>query len=506
MFDGKYLDWNQKRIKGIIDFYGHKFIYLKKVLDLGCGHADMSGVLQRLGADITAVDARQDHLKIAIKKYPGIKTVKSDLDRGWPFHGNNFDIILHLDLLCHLSEHENHLKAVCASANYLILETAVCDHSDADKVIKINENKGIYDLSINGVGTFPTAANIEKILTSCGMEFRRLDNKKFNSGSYKYDWTEGDSAHCDYTKRRIWFCSKNNLKNNNIKTPINDLMPIGMQTQVISDLPVLQNSQISINHNYNSPTFSPPTFSVPENFKVAICISGHLRTFEENYKNTHEYLLSRYNCDVFVHTWNKAGTQRPTDSKLKNFDESELRKKIEDLYHPKKLVIEPPKLFTATPLMERQLLDRRDIPGVLSMFYKIEACNELKKQYEQENNMKYDCVIRFRSDISFAQPIPINKNFNDQYLYLPLYGHFGGLCDQIAWGSSEVMDKYSSVFSNIENLLKEGAPFNPERLVLHHVSSSKLPVYKSHFRFIIKRSNGTILDNMLHERALGFVK
>ena len=57
-------------------------MFYKRILDLGCGHADISGVFYRLGADITVVDARQDHLKIAQKKFPGIKAVKMDLDKG----------------------------------------------------------------------------------------------------------------------------------------------------------------------------------------------------------------------------------------------------------------------------------------------------------------------------------------------------------------------------------------------------------------------------------------
>ena len=106
MFSGKYIEWNQNRIKGIIDFYGFKFFYFKKILDLGCGYADISASLLRLGADITAVDARQEHLKIISKKYPEIKTVKADLDNGWPFQGKKFDLILDLDLICHINNYE----------------------------------------------------------------------------------------------------------------------------------------------------------------------------------------------------------------------------------------------------------------------------------------------------------------------------------------------------------------------------------------------------------------
>lgn len=209
MFDGKYFDWNQKRVKGIVDYYGYKFFYGKKLLDLGCGHADISGVLYRLGSEITAVDARQEHLKVVTKKFPGVKVVKGNLDGPWPFHGQNFDIILDLGLLCHLSSFEAHLKAVCASTTYLVLETAVCDSNDDNKCIQVPESKDVYDLSYNGMGCRPSVAAIERVLTACHMSFKRMDNSKYNSSEYVYDWQAKGDDSTNIHKRRIWFCTRN---------------------------------------------------------------------------------------------------------------------------------------------------------------------------------------------------------------------------------------------------------------------------------------------------------
>lgn len=209
MFDGKYFDWNQKRIKGIVDYYGYKFFYGKKIADLGCGYADLSGVLYRLGSEITAVDVRQEHLKIVSKKFPGIKVVRSNLEGPWPFFGSKFDMVLDLGLLCHLGSFEEHLKAVCASTTYLVLETAVCDSEDASKCIRVPEGKDVYDLAFNGNGCRPSAAAIERVLAESGMTYKRMDSYKFNSGDYVYDWTPRDDGSVNLYKRRIWFCVKN---------------------------------------------------------------------------------------------------------------------------------------------------------------------------------------------------------------------------------------------------------------------------------------------------------
>lgn len=249
MFDGKYFDWNQKRIKGIVDQYGYKFFYGKKIADLGCGYADLSGTLYRLGAEITAVDARQEHLKVVSKKFPGIKVVRANLEGAWPFFGTKFDMILDLGLLCHLSSVDDHLKAVCSSATYLVLETAVLDSDDPYKVVKVPEGKEIYDLSYNGSGSRVSAAYIERLLTQYGMTFKRFDNPKFNSGEYKYDWAPQNDNSVSLYKRRIWFVVKNEA---GLAQPY-----IGSQPAVVVQPPTAPT------FHFGSPnipsTFTPPT-------------------------------------------------------------------------------------------------------------------------------------------------------------------------------------------------------------------------------------------------------
>jgi len=208
MFTGSYLDWNQKKIKAIVEYYGHPYFIHKKVLDLGCGHGDIGGVLHRLGSEVTAVDARQDHLKIVAKKYTGVKTVKADLDGPWPFYGKTFDLTIDIGLLCYLKDFETHLKTVCICSNYLILETAVLDSTDPYGLIVNTDKNNSYDGSFNGFNSQISAENIERVLKECGMSFKRIDKAKLNSGSYIYDWAPTNNRSFDIHKRRLWFCTK----------------------------------------------------------------------------------------------------------------------------------------------------------------------------------------------------------------------------------------------------------------------------------------------------------
>ena len=223
----------------------------KTILDLGCGHADVSGALYRLGADITALDARPEHLKIANKKFPGIKTIKADLDQGWPFPGKQFDIILDLGVLCHLRNYESHLRSVCSAGTYIVIETAVYNSNDPNGCIAIPENKSGYDLSANGMGCRPSAAAIERVLSECGMDFKRMDSSKLNSGDNVYDWNQTNSGSTSLYNRRLWFA----VKNNSIHQPIHiPMTPQQLLQPATISVPLVPTKQIMARPVQNLPT------------------------------------------------------------------------------------------------------------------------------------------------------------------------------------------------------------------------------------------------------------
>ena len=115
-----------------------------------------------------------------------------------------------LAVLCHLRNYEQHLIDICNSTGYLVLETAVCDADDPNKCVTGSENKGIYDNSINGVASKPTAAAIERVLSVCGMTFKRMDSDRLNAGQFTYNWVPQNNGEISIGKRRLWFANKTN--------------------------------------------------------------------------------------------------------------------------------------------------------------------------------------------------------------------------------------------------------------------------------------------------------
>ena len=118
MFDGHYIERNRTKTKFILDSLGTDFFNGKSVLDMGAGFGGITSAFGRLvgSGSITACDGRGEHLKVLQKTHPNIKIVKADLDKEFPF--KKVDVILDLDLLCHLKHWEAHLKNICNSATY----------------------------------------------------------------------------------------------------------------------------------------------------------------------------------------------------------------------------------------------------------------------------------------------------------------------------------------------------------------------------------------------------
>jgi hypothetical protein len=103
-------------------------------------------------------------------------------------------------------------------------------------------------------------------------------------------------------------------------------------------------------------------------------------------------------------------------------------------------------------------------PSFYLMYNKISICNNLKKDYEIENNFKYDLNIKTRPDLIINDYIPesIINNINDNTFYSPYLIQFSndsinnlfglGLTnDQIFMGSNKIFDILSGIYLEINN-------------------------------------------------------
>ena len=209
-----YVELRSKRIKAIINYYGKDWFRDKKILELGCGNADIGNSFYEMGAMVTATDAREEHLKLANEKYPHIKTVLFDLELpDWPFD-ENYDLILHTGVLYHLKNYEKNLVNCLNHCDNMFLECVTAD-SDDDNYVEYIPNEIGDDQSFCEIGCRASEKNIEKIMKENHFEFYRYFKSELNSKNNVFDWkiknTKSPLLYDDgnYTwLRRAWFCKK----------------------------------------------------------------------------------------------------------------------------------------------------------------------------------------------------------------------------------------------------------------------------------------------------------
>lgn len=225
--------------------------------------------------------------------------------------------------------------------------------------------------------------------------------------------------------------------------------------------------------------------------KIALCLSGHLRDFEKTYPSLNNNLIND-NVDIFIHTWDKLGFSCPykTDHTLN--DTNTKLNSINNTYNPKKIIIEPSSFIEELKLHGNEYAphlrnEPKHVGHMASMFYKIYACNELRKKYELDAGIKYDLIIRCRSDLYFTSKINLD-NIPSKTIVLPKSSsNPDWYNDQFAIGSSDEMDLYSSFFFDIPEYFKQRNEFYPEKFMVWSFNKKMLKPHFNDINFYIHR-------------------
>jgi len=192
--------------------------------------------------------------------------------------------------------------------------------------------------------------------------------------------------------------------------------------------------------------------------RIAICLSGQPRTIDYSAPNILQYFSGDHDYDFFCHSWDyntykrKKPNPEPDEHPVywdgdESVDVNWLTEKI-NLYKPKKFTIESVGTF-----------NNRRFPWD-SLSYSMMCANNLKKQYEIENNFRYDFVVRSRYDIIFdpTYRFTINDYANrDNHLDIfctneaRMDFEFSriNVSDEFFYGSSTAMDMLSDLYRRL---------------------------------------------------------
>lgn len=299
--------------------------------------------------------------------------------------------------------------------------------------------------------------------------------------------------------------------------------------------------------------------------RVAVCLSGQLRSFRDCVGPLIDNVIKPLNADVFVHTWSNPGISTklmvyvpheihhlmPPDIHHDVGDlqsghfKSTMERKFPSLYNYIKSYVQPnlvvdaeevASLYGARKCVVEELNPDKLVEGFdleliansiasmglnsLPMFYKIWACDNLRREAEVEDGTVYDVVIRMRPDYivlgQFPPDVFLRCGNNLATLHNPDYEAAAiklAAFDAMAVGTSEAMTFYASLWTLLPEYFDPqkypewpmGAR-GPESILYRHLA--KIGAENNTFKpeFLLYRKNAyldqaTTIDMMLADIA-----
>jgi len=199
--------------------------------------------------------------------------------------------------------------------------------------------------------------------------------------------------------------------------------------------------------------------------KVALCLHGLFDSSTDinskgldGYNHIKKHILDVVDTDVFVHSW-----------------EIEKLDKITKLYNPKSSIFEGQKDFTS--IVNKNKLNTLSAPprapfNVLSHLYSVTESVKLAFKSEVE----YDIIIKARFDLGRinrrtsgpgrGNPYPVQcinfqTDIEKDKIYMANWQHFHmGPADMWFYGSSKVMNPFTTLYKSVEKNMKLGGEFH----------------------------------------------
>jgi hypothetical protein len=193
---------------------------------------------------------------------------------------------------------------------------------------------------------------------------------------------------------------------------------------------------------------------------IALCLFGYPKgstiyaggAYEQKFKHLFDQVMV-HQPDIFIHCW-----------------DTSLEKELVNLFEPKSFIFEEQIKFDneiSKLDMSRFAGSRGDIFKTLSFLHTRNESNKLKKQYEQDNNFVYDCVVTSRFDVGYhnhgknkTSYIKFDPALNMDCVYSAYWDQINaGLSDHWFYSNSNNIDIVCDMRNKVFDYLKKGSKY-----------------------------------------------
>lgn len=222
--------------------------------------------------------------------------------------------------------------------------------------------------------------------------------------------------------------------------------------------------------------------------KLALCLSGQLRTWRKCIDTWHN-IYGGYDIDIFCHTWdvntlpNNVYHKSRENQKLEYIAKEEIEE-FKSLVKPKKMVVDPYRVF---PKISNDLAISDS--NYLSQYYGIMQAAQLKRDYEIENDIVYDLVIRSRYDLFFKNDVSQSfRKLRENTFHGFHFGwgstHEGRIGDMFWFADSYAYNIIARFYHGLRSIKKSNfvsTTLNPEMVLFYYLKKNNIKLEVENF-------------------------
>ena len=186
--------------------------------------------------------------------------------------------------------------------------------------------------------------------------------------------------------------------------------------------------------------------------KLAICISGSLRSIEYCLNNFIENIILPNQKEMKIVIFYYI----PNDINATKIDV--LKTTLEDICESFYLIKDdislpvPNVIWKGRPTNQNiDKVSTAGINGYLQQLYGIQQSYLMMENFEKKNNTTFDYVLRVRHDVIFNNPVLLNKFIKDAII-VPDFHYWTGINDRFAFGKKNLMKHYMLMYTNLYKL------------------------------------------------------
>lgn len=220
--------------------------------------------------------------------------------------------------------------------------------------------------------------------------------------------------------------------------------------------------------------------------KVAVCLTGQMRNYEETYPSFKRNVLDVCDADVYIHTYDTRGwtlnaNRNPSsvgNYNIDGFDRTSPQIQFDSvisLYDPVKITVENWMKIESLIKTEcsfvhpdRYHCSSENPMNVWSQWRKWYLC----LQHILDSSTQYDYIVRYRPDMHIDIPISLME---DDAVHTPSEHSYGMISDIHAVGKMEPMKKYLSIYKHARELYETTTvPWNPHMFLMHYLNAANV--------------------------------